>query len=58
MKSKFTKEVEFRRCLRCDHEWIPTGAFEPKVCPKCKNPYWNVPRKEKKDESNKSDRNL
>jgi hypothetical protein len=36
------------RCDRCDHEWIPRGGdldAEPKVCPKCKSPYWNQPRK-------------
>jgi hypothetical protein len=45
------------RCLRCEHEWIPRGldqapgkrppdqAEEPRVCPKCKSPYWNRPRK-------------
>jgi rRNA maturation endonuclease Nob1 len=39
------------RCERCDHEWVPrnvTSGVEPKVCPKCKSPYWNVPRKTKK----------
>ena len=37
------------RCERCTHEWIPknfnNGA--PKVCPACKSPYWNTPKKEK-----------
>lgn len=34
------------RCERCNHEWIPRGpAREPFVCPKCKSPYWNKPRK-------------
>lgn len=34
------------RCERCDHEWIPRDAEqEPRVCPKCKSPYWNRPRK-------------
>lgn len=30
-------------CLRCGHKWrayLPN----PKVCQKCKNPAWNVPR--------------
>jgi hypothetical protein len=37
------------RCERCDHEWIPrgTGEQEPSVCPKCKSPYWNRPKKTK-----------
>ncbi len=34
------------RCERCGHEWIPRNAREePKVCPFCKSPYWNTPRK-------------
>jgi Zn finger protein HypA/HybF involved in hydrogenase expression len=34
------------RCERCDHEWLPRVVDqEPRVCPKCKSPYWNVPRK-------------
>lgn len=34
------------RCERCTHEWIPkTSKKEPSVCPKCKSPYWNKPRK-------------
>ena len=35
------------RCERCGHEWLPRDEKqEPKVCPKCKSPYWNMPRKE------------
>jgi len=34
------------RCERCNHEWIPRDTErEPSVCPKCKSPYWNRPRK-------------
>lgn len=37
------------RCERCEHEWVPReSTTEPRVCPKCKSPYWNVPRREKK----------
>ena len=32
------------KCERCGHEWLPTSDVEPKVCPKCKSPYWNRPR--------------
>ena len=36
------------RCERCGHEWVPRDFdAEPKVCPKCKSPYWNRPRKQK-----------
>ncbi len=35
------------RCERCSHEWIPRGGTEeePRVCPKCRSPWWNKPRK-------------
>ena len=34
------------RCERCEHEWIPRDTQqEPAVCPKCKSPYWDRPRK-------------
>jgi len=44
------------RCERCRHEWVPRGVDtaakkpppEPRVCPKCKSPYWNKPRKREK----------
>lgn len=33
------------RCERCDHEWVPREKDEePRVCPKCKSPYWDRPR--------------
>lgn len=34
------------RCERCEHEWLPReqGQDPPRVCPKCKSPYWNRPR--------------
>jgi hypothetical protein len=34
------------RCERCSHEWIPRDFdAEPRVCPKCKSPYWNQAKK-------------
>jgi hypothetical protein len=34
------------RCQRCGHEWVPRDKTQkPRVCPKCKNPYWDRPRK-------------
>jgi hypothetical protein len=35
------------KCERCEHEWIPRNGSdgEPTVCPSCKSPYWNRPRK-------------
>ena len=35
------------QCERCEHAWVPrdkSGEL-PSVCPKCKSPYWNKPRK-------------
>jgi predicted Zn-ribbon and HTH transcriptional regulator len=45
-----TEMVEIRvygfKCERCGHEWVPRdNKKEPKVCPKCKSPYWNIKRK-------------
>lgn len=33
------------RCERCNHEWIARIKEDPVICPKCKSPYWNLPRK-------------
>jgi DNA-directed RNA polymerase subunit RPC12/RpoP len=38
--------LEGFRCERCGHEWVPRDKEQaPTVCPKCKSPYWNKPRK-------------
>ena len=34
------------RCERCEWEWVPRGENAPRVCPKCKSPYWDRPRRE------------
>lgn len=35
------------RCERCGHEWLPRDEHqEPKVCPKCKSPYWDTPKRQ------------
>lgn len=40
--------IEGFRCERCAHEWLPREkGVAPKVCPTCKSPYWNKPRKDK-----------
>ena len=32
------------RCERCSHEWVPRESDQkPRVCPKCKSPYWDTP---------------
>jgi len=38
------------KCERCKHEWIPNDIKEkPKVCPLCKSPYWDTPRRNEKN---------
>jgi NADH pyrophosphatase NudC (nudix superfamily) len=32
-------------CERCGHTWVPRDEDQPRVCPKCKSPYWDKPRK-------------
>jgi predicted Zn-ribbon and HTH transcriptional regulator len=32
------------RC-RCGHEWFPREPEKPRVCPKCKSPNWDRPKK-------------
>ena len=39
--------IEAYKCERCGHVWVKRGRVEPKVCPKCKSPYWNIPKKMK-----------
>lgn len=41
--------IEGNKCHRCGHEWRPLNLNDkPKVCPKCKSPYWDRPKKNKK----------
>jgi hypothetical protein len=48
-KIRFT--VEGYRCERCRHEWIPRESSPPRVCPHCKSPYWDRPRRDAASES-------
>ena len=33
-------------CERCTHQWIPHKERDkPKVCPDCKSPYWDTPKR-------------
>lgn len=36
------------KCERCEHSWIPKKKSYPIICPNCKSPYWNKPRRKKK----------
>lgn len=47
--AKVKIEVEGYQCERCEHKWIPRGKEAPKVCPNCKSPYWDTPRRKKKN---------
>lgn len=44
------------KCYRCEHKWTPREEEQPAVCPKCKSPYWNKPKKKtsKKKSTTKS----
>ena len=33
------------QCERCKHQWIPRGKQNPIICPRCKSPYWDKPKK-------------
>jgi predicted Zn-ribbon and HTH transcriptional regulator len=46
--AKVKLQVMGYRCERCGHEWVPRINQPPRVCPKCKSPYWDRPRREKK----------
>ena len=39
--------IEAFQCSRCGHIWKPRQGLDrkPKVCPKCKSPYWDVQRR-------------
>ena len=38
-------QISAFQCERCGHIWAPRNTHdEPKVCPKCKSPYWNTPK--------------
>jgi len=32
------------KCGRCGHNWTPRKE-EVRICPKCKSPYWDKPKK-------------
>lgn len=44
MAKKVELNVMGYRCERCGHEWQPRNEEEPRVCPKCKSPYWDRER--------------
>ena len=37
--------IKGHKCYRCGHEWRPNNLeTPPRVCPKCKSPYWDRPK--------------
>ena len=43
--------VESFKCERCEHDWVTCNKKGyPNVCPKCKSPYLDKPRKKGKKE--------
>jgi predicted Zn-ribbon and HTH transcriptional regulator len=48
-KMKYMQTLTEKQCNRCGHKWFPRSTDEPTICPKCKSPYWNRQRKEKKN---------
>lgn len=48
-KAEETKEIGMVMLLgcrcRCGHEWLPRDDGKPLVCPKCKSPRWDQPKK-------------
>ena len=44
---KVTTTYYFSKCERCKHSWKRRSEAIPKVCPKCKSPYWNKARRKK-----------
>ena len=45
--------IQAFKCERCGHVWVPRQPKDggeivmPKVCPTCKSPYWDTPRRQK-----------
>ncbi|MEM0171614.1 MAG: hypothetical protein QXV57_03535 [Thermoproteota archaeon] len=38
-------ELPRLKCKRCGHEWYPRKPEKPRICPRCKSPYWDVERR-------------
>jgi len=30
-------------CEKCGHKWIPRNEERPRVCPRCKSAWWDIP---------------
>ena len=47
------KERKIYKCKRCDWIWMARKEEIPITCPKCRSPYWNKKRINKKEDENK-----
>jgi hypothetical protein len=47
---QLSEEIEQLYCHRCKNTWYPRTPEKPKVCPACKSPYWDIPRKNKQED--------
>ena len=45
-----TIEVVTATCGRCGYKWELKRGIVPKLCARCKSPYWNAERKHKPHE--------
>ena len=43
-------EINQVECKRCGHQWTPRRPVI-RVCPKCHSPYFDVPKRNKPEES-------
>lgn len=55
MAETISFEVKGYNCLRCGHLWQPRGGFTPTVCPKCRSPYWDTPRRRRQQAATAQD---
>ena len=44
-------EVDGFERTRCGHKWISRGSKRPVTYPKCRPPYWDIPKKEGTEEN-------
>lgn len=42
-------EINQLTCERCEYVWKQREERLPFVCPRCKSPYWNKPRRNNKN---------
>lgn len=36
--------IKGNKCYRCGHEWTQREEEKPRICPRCKSPYWDKPK--------------